>query len=210
MNTTDPIADMLTRIRNANSAKFKTVDIPASKMKKSIAEILFNEGYIKSYEEIKNDNIATLIDMIDHKLLDKTYQTDDEENKAVENQISQMKKNYGSNEETYLNILRQYFGVNSEKELEEMGRIVNASLDMAESMAMRHIPMTMEDWAKQIDKFINLFESPILQDSGKVSAEYAKEFAESEFEKYRIIQDRLFQSDFDRFEDNSLPALDIE
>ena len=79
-----------------------------------------------------------------------------------------------------------------EKELEEMGRIVNASLDMAESMAMRHIPMTMEDWVKRIDKFINLFESPILQDSGKVSAEYAKEFAESEFEKYRIIQDRLF------------------
>ena len=97
-----------------------------------------------------------------------------------------------------------------EKELEEMGRIVNASLDMAESMAMRHIPMTMEDWAKRIDKFINLFESPILQDSGKFSAEYAKEFAESEFEKYRIIQDRLFQSDFDRFENNSLPALDIE
>ncbi len=97
-----------------------------------------------------------------------------------------------------------------EKELEEMGRIVNASLDMAESMAMRHIPMTMEDWAKRIDKFINLFESPILQDSGKVSAEYAKEFAESEFEKYRIIQDRLFQSDFDRFEDNSLPPLNME
>ena len=56
MNTTDPIADMLTRIRNANSAKFKTVDIPASKMKKSIAEILFNEGYIKEFEEIKDDN----------------------------------------------------------------------------------------------------------------------------------------------------------
>ena len=97
-----------------------------------------------------------------------------------------------------------------EKELEEMGRIVNASLDMAESMANRHIPMTMEDWAKRIDKFINFFESPILQDSGKVSAEFAKEFAESEFEKYRIIQDRLFQSDFDRFEDNSLPSLDME
>ena len=97
-----------------------------------------------------------------------------------------------------------------EKELEEMGRIVNASLDMAESMAMRHIPMTMEDWAKRIDKFINLFESPILQDSGKFSAEYAKEFAESEFEKYRIIQDCLFQSDFDRFEDNSFPSLDME
>lgn len=70
-----------------------------------------------------------------------------------------------------------------EKELEEIGRIVNASLDMAESMAMRHIPMTMEDWAKRIDKFINLFESPILQDSGKVSVEYAKEFAESELFK---------------------------
>lgn len=97
-----------------------------------------------------------------------------------------------------------------EKELEEMGRIVNASLDMAESMAKRHIPMTMEDWAKRIDKFISLFDSPILQDSGKVSAEYAKEFAESEFEKYRIIQDRFFQSDFDRFEDNSLPPLDME
>ena len=97
-----------------------------------------------------------------------------------------------------------------EKELDEMGRMVNAFLDMAESMAKRHIPMTMEDWAKRIDKFINLFESPILQDSGKVSAEYAKEFAESEFEKYRIIQDRLFQSDFDRFEGNTLPALDIE
>ena len=56
MNTTDPIADMLTRIRNANSAKFKTVDIPASNVKKAIAEILFNEGYIKAYEEIKDDN----------------------------------------------------------------------------------------------------------------------------------------------------------
>ena len=55
MNTTDPIADMLTRIRNANSQKFKTVDVPSSKMKLAIAEILLNEGYIKSYEEIKDD-----------------------------------------------------------------------------------------------------------------------------------------------------------
>ena len=97
-----------------------------------------------------------------------------------------------------------------EKELDEMGRMVNAFLDMAGSMAKRHIPMTMEDWAKRIDKFINLFDGSILQDSGKVSAEYAKEFAESEFEKYRIIQDRLFQSDFDRFENDSLPPLDME
>ena len=97
-----------------------------------------------------------------------------------------------------------------DKELDEMGRMVNAFLDMAESMAKRHIPMTMEDWAKRIDKFINLFDGLILQDGGKVSVEYAKEFAESEFEKYRIIQDRLFQSDFDRFENDSLPPLDME
>lgn len=97
-----------------------------------------------------------------------------------------------------------------ENELEEMGRIVNASLDMAENMAKRHIPMTMEDWAKRIDKFIDVAELPILQDSGNVSAEFAKEFAETEFEKYRVVQDRLFQSDFDRFSDDNLLPLDIE
>lgn len=97
-----------------------------------------------------------------------------------------------------------------ENELEEMGRIVNASLDMAENMAKRRIPMTMEDWAKRIDKFIDVAELPILQDSGNVSAEFAKEFAETEFEKYRIIQDGLFQSDFDRFNDGNLLPLDIE
>ena len=97
-----------------------------------------------------------------------------------------------------------------ENELEEMGRIVNASLDMAENMAKRHIPMTMEDWANRIDKFIDVAELPILQDNGNVSAEFAKEFAETEFEKYRVIQDRLFQSDFDRFSDGNLLPLDIE
>ena len=97
-----------------------------------------------------------------------------------------------------------------ENELEEMGRILNASLDMAENMAKRRIPMTMEDWAKRIDKFIDVAELPILQDSGNVSAEFAKEFAETEFEKYRIIQDGLFQSDFDRFNDGNLLPLDIE
>lgn len=75
------------------------------------------------YDEIKNDNIATLIDMIDHKLLDKTYKTDDEENKSIESQLSQMKKTYGSNEETYKKILQQYFGVSTEEELEEMLRL---------------------------------------------------------------------------------------
>ena len=86
-----------------------------------------------------------------------------------------------------------------EKELEEMGRIVNASLDMAESMAMRHIPMTMEDWAKRIDIILEAGGDSVLTDAGKITAEFAKSFAESEFEKYRIIQDRLFMSDYDKY-----------
>lgn len=84
-----------------------------------------------------------------------------------------------------------------ENELDEMGHIVNAFLDLAESRAKRHIPMTMEDWATRIDKFLELDERPVLNDAGKVSADEARNFAESEFEKYRIIQDRLFHSDFD-------------
>ena len=92
-------------------------------------------------------------------------------------------------------------------ELEDMGRLVNSVLDMAERMAKRHIPMTMEDWAKRIDIILEAGGDAILPDAGKVTAEFAKEFAESEFEKYRIIQDRLFSSDFDRFNngDNLLP-----
>ena len=86
-----------------------------------------------------------------------------------------------------------------ENELEAMGRIINSFLDIAEDMAKRHIPMTMEDWAKRIDKFLDVTDRPILADAGKVTAEYAKEFAETEFEKYRVIQDRLFLSDFDKY-----------
>ena len=97
-----------------------------------------------------------------------------------------------------------------ESELEDMGRIVNSFLDLAEDMAKRHIPMTMEDWAKRIDRFLDLTDRPVLTDSGHVSAEQAKEYAETEFEKYRVIQDKLFQSDFDRFNDNDLLPLDIE
>ena len=96
-----------------------------------------------------------------------------------------------------------------ENELEDMGRLVNAVLDMAERMAKRHIPMTMEDWAKRIDIILEATGDAILIDAGKITAEFAKSFAESEFEKYRIIQDRLFQSDFDRFNDNLL-SLDTE
>lgn len=83
-------------------------------------------------------------------------------------------------------------------ELESLGRIVNAYLDLAEERAQRRIPMTMEDWAKRLDSFLEFTEREILQDSGKVSAELAKAHAESEFERYRIVQDRLFESDFDR------------
>ena len=90
-----------------------------------------------------------------------------------------------------------------ENELESMGRIVSAFLDLAEERAKRHIPMTMEDWATRIDRFLEGDDRPVLDDAGHVSADYAKEFAETEFEKYRVIQDRLFQSDFDRLMDGN-------
>ena len=93
-----------------------------------------------------------------------------------------------------------------ENELEDMGRLVNAVLDMAERMAKRHIPMTMEDWTKRIDIILEATGDAVLTDAGKITAEFAKSFAESEFEKYRIIQDRLFQSDFDRFNENLLSS----
>lgn len=83
-------------------------------------------------------------------------------------------------------------------ELAQMERIVSAYLDMAEMQAARRIPMTMTDWEKRLSGFLNLWDREILQDAGKVSAEIAKAHAESEFEKYRIIQDRLFESDFDK------------
>jgi len=86
----------------------------------------------------------------------------------------------------------------SEFELGQMQRIVSAYLDMAEMQAMRKIPMTMEDWEERLSGFLRLWDREILQDAGKVTAEIARAHAESEFEKYRIIQDRLFESDFDR------------
>ena len=86
----------------------------------------------------------------------------------------------------------------SDFELGQMQRIVSAYLDMAEMQAMRKIPMTMEDWEKRLSGFLQLWDREILMDAGKVTAELAKAHAESEFEKYRIVQDRLFESDFDR------------
>ena len=86
----------------------------------------------------------------------------------------------------------------AEFELGQMQRIVSAYLDMAEMQAMRKIPMTMEDWEKRLSGFLQLWDREILRDAGKVTAELAKAHAESEFEKYRIVQDRLFESDFDQ------------
>jgi hypothetical protein len=86
----------------------------------------------------------------------------------------------------------------TETELESLGRIVNAYLDLAEDRAKRHIPMTMEDWATRLDKFLEADDRDILQNSGTITAQAAKDFAETEFEKFRIKQDRLFESDFDR------------
>ncbi len=89
----------------------------------------------------------------------------------------------------------------SKDELGELGRIVNAYLELAENRAKRKIPMTMQDWSKRLDLFLQYDDREILKNAGSISAAIAKEHAETEFEKYRIIQDRLFQSDFDKLVD---------
>lgn len=86
----------------------------------------------------------------------------------------------------------------TESELAQLSRLVNAYLDVAEDMALRKIPMTMQDWETRLNRFLAATDREVLQDAGKVTAEIAKAHAESEFEKYRIVQDRLFESDFDR------------
>ena len=97
---------------------------------------------------------------------------------------------------TDVSIAKNYL---KEVELADMGQLVNGVLELAERMAKRHIPMTMEDWAKQIDVILAAGGNEVLQTAGSVTAEEAKEHAETEFEKYRIVQDRLFQSDFDKY-----------
>lgn len=93
----------------------------------------------------------------------------------------------------------------AENEMQQLQRLVSAYLDIAEDMAIRKIPMTMEDWESRLNKFIQATDREILQNTGKVTAEIAKAHSESEFEKYRIIQDQLFESDFDRIVNNQLP-----
>ena len=87
----------------------------------------------------------------------------------------------------------------SQDEMKQLNRMVTAYLDFAENMTLRHIPLTMQDWEMRLNSFIEMFDYGILQDAGKVSAEIAKLHAVTEFEKYRVIQDRLFMSDFDRY-----------
>ena len=98
----------------------------------------------------------------------------------------------------------------TEKEIHRLDRIVSMYLDYAEQQAERHIPMSMEDWAIKLDAFLQFNEYDILYNIGKVSAQIAKAFAESEFEKYRIIQDKLFQSDFDLYTSSNLLDLDFD
>ena len=97
---------------------------------------------------------------------------------------------------TDVSIAKNYL---KQMELEDMGHIVTAVLEFAENRAKKHIPMTMEDWAKRIDAYLTSDERPLLDNAGSVSHEDAVLHAETEFEKYRIVQDRLFQSDFDKF-----------
>ncbi len=98
----------------------------------------------------------------------------------------------------------------SENEMQQLQRLVSAYLDIAEDMATREIPMTMEDWETRLNKFIAATDREILQNAGKVTAEIARIHAESEFEKYRIIQDRLFESDFDRIIKKELPPKETD
>lgn len=86
----------------------------------------------------------------------------------------------------------------SKEELDDLGLIVNAILDFAEARAKRHVPMTMQDWAERMEKYLLSDDRDILMDAGKISMEIARDHAESEYEKYRIIQDQLYESDFDK------------
>lgn len=108
---------------------------------------------------------------------------------------------YGKIQKFDVSIAKNYL---TSEELSLLERYVSMYLDYAEVQAERNIPMTMEDWSKKLDAFLQFNEWDILNDSGKVTAEIAKKFAESEFEKYRIIQDKIFESDFDRFLKDSM------
>ena len=142
-----------------------------------IREIRLSER--RFYQKI-TDIYATALDY------DRTAKTTKQFFAKVQNKI---KKSDVSVAENYL----------SEQEIRSLERILSAYLDLAEDRAERHIPMTMEDWAKRLDLFLMADDREVLQDAGKTTAEIAKAKAETEFEKYRVVQDRLFMSDFDRY-----------
>ena len=95
-------------------------------------------------------------------------------------------------------ILLQKLYTISENEIAQLERMVSAYLDLAEMQAIRHIPMTMADWEERLNGFLTLWDHEVLKNNGKISAEMAKLHAETEFEKYRIIQDKIYISDFDK------------
>ena len=142
-----------------------------------IREIRLSER--RFYQKI-TDIYATALDYV------RTAKTTKQFFAKVQNKI---KKSDVSVAENYL----------SEQEIRSLERILSAYLDLAEDRAERHIPMTMEDWAKRLDLFLMADDREVLQDAGKITAEIAKAKAETEFEKYRVVQDRLFMSDFDRY-----------
>ena len=87
----------------------------------------------------------------------------------------------------------------SQDEMKQLNRMVTAYLEFAERMTLRHIPLTMQEWEQRLNGFIKMFDYGLLKDAGKVTAEIAKLHAETEFEKYRVVQDRLFMSDYDKY-----------
>ena len=118
-----------------------------------------------------------------------------DKNRLINGQINWKSAPAGKIVKADVSIAKNYL---SQDELSEMNEIVEMYLDYATRQARRHIPMTMEDWATKLDAFLKFNDAEVLQDKGKVTAEIAKAFAESEFEQYRIIQDVVYQSDFDK------------
>lgn len=141
---------------------------------------------------IKNPGDTTInARRIDNMLLKNEYENGDERYKLL---LTETDRDILIKSD--VSIAKNYL---SEKEMRSLERIVSAYLDLAEDRAERHIPMTMEDWAKRLDLFLMADDREVLQDAGKITAEIAKAKAETEFEKYRVIQDRLFMSDFDKY-----------
>ena len=193
------------KVNNERAVQFR-------KWANSIVKEYTIKGWVMDGERLKNGGSVLTVEYFDHLLeqireirlserrfyqkitdiyataldYDRTAKTTKQFFAKVQNKI---KKSDVSVAENYL----------SEQEMRSLERIVSAYLDLAEDRAERHIPMTMEDWAKRLDLFLMADDREVLQDAGKITAEIAKAKAETEFEKYRVVQDRSFMSDFDRY-----------